>query len=170
MTPAPGVSRLPLSSTARDLIATEPARRRRPAVGPVRSAVGPTPGRATVDRDLDAAHDAATRIAGRAADRDALPSGTVAPAAGEVMDRGRRDRVGGGRGRHQAGLQASPAARPCRRTGSPSPAACARQPACRRDRAWRPGPRTTGSCRHRRPGHRWRACTASAHALAVPDP
>ena len=56
--PAPGVSRLPLSSTARERIVWVPEVEGRPDVGPGCASHRGVPGEAAVDRDLDAAHQA----------------------------------------------------------------------------------------------------------------
>ena len=102
--PADGVSMLPLSSTARDLMVALGLPCADPAVGPARRPGGRVPGGAAVGGDLDAG-DHAAGVRRGAADGD-LGAVTDGRAAERRRDRrGRRGRVGRRGGGGQPGDQ-----------------------------------------------------------------
>ncbi len=105
VTPADGVSRLPLSSTARLMIVTCPGQAGRPGVAPVGPALGRMPCLPAIDRNLDARDDSAARVGGRAGDRDWSPAlqGRTGRRRGD--HRGRGGMVSRCSSRHEPGLE-----------------------------------------------------------------
>ena len=129
---------------------------RSPGVGPACRAAGEVPARSPVDRDFDRADLSpwfalAFEVRGGSFDRVRLAAGDFGPAVGGWRSRSSAQSCPWIRRRPPGRPAGFPAARPCRRRGSPSPVACASRPGFRCDRAGRRDPTTTAPSPRRTP-------------------